>query len=305
MKGAAGERFARHRLHLVRHAYRMLGEYGAAEDVVHDAYERWSAVTGDGDVEHDRAYLRTVVTRLCIDLLRSARARREAYVGPWLPEPAVDDPATDPQAAATLADEVSFALLLALERLSPLERAAFLLHDVLDVPFAEVAQSLERSEAAVRRLASRARRHVREAGRHAIPREEALRLRDAFAAAVRSDDLHALQRLLADDVVFTSDGGGVAPAALVPVVGSDRVGRLILGLSRKSGEFVRSIEPASLNGLPGFIFYGEDGVLQTLALEMAEQRIVAFYAMRNPAKLRGVAGRDSAPPGAGARTPGA
>ena len=292
MNAAAAERFERHRRTLVRHAYRMLSEYADAEDIVHDAYLRWSAAASASHVADDRAYLRTIVTRLCLDRLRSARARREVYIGPWLPEPVLDDPPDDPQRIAALADDVSFALLLALERLSPLERAAFLLHDALDVPFAEIAQTLERSEVAVRRLASRAREHVRDAHRQAqVPHEEALRLRDAFTAALANDDLHALQSLLTSDVVFTSDGGGKVPAALVPVAGPDHVGRLVLGLRRKSLEQVRDVKLVTLNGLPGFVVLGEEGVLQTLALEVRDGRIAALYATRNPDKLRAIAKR--------------
>lgn len=292
MNAEAAERFERNRRLLVRHAYRMLGDYAGAEDVVHDAYLRWSAAAQTSQLSDDRAYLRTIVTRLCLDLLRSARARREIYVGPWLPEPVLDDPADDPQALTALSDDVSFALLLALERLSPLERAAFLLHDALEVPFAEIAQTLDRSEVAVRRLASRAREHVRDARRSSqLPRELAIRLRDAFAAALQSDDLAALQHLLTDDVVFTSDGGGKVSAALVPVVGPGNVGRFLLGLRRKMLDQVREVKLVTLNGLPGFVVLGEDGVLQALALEIAGERIAAFYAMRNPDKLREIAKR--------------
>jgi RNA polymerase sigma-70 factor (ECF subfamily) len=292
MNAEATGRFDRHRRALVRHAYRMLGEHADAEDIVHDAYLRWTTAAATSDVTDDRAYLRTIVTRLCLDRLRSARARREVYVGSWLPEPVLDDPPDDPQHLAALADDVSFALLLALERLSPLERAAFLLHDALDVPFAEIAQTLERSEAAVRRLASRGREHVRDAHRRAqVPREEALRLRDAFASALANDDLSALQRLLTSDVVFTSDGGGKVPAALVPVVGCDHVSRLLIGLRRKTLTQVRDVKLVTLNGMPGFVVLGDEGVLQALALEVWEGQIAALYAVRNPDKLRAIAKR--------------
>ncbi len=219
MTADLANRFEALRPELVRHAYRMLGEYGEAEDVAQDAYLRWSAAFDAAPVENERALARTIVTRLCLDRMRSARARREVYFGPWLPEPVISEGSDDPAAAAALADDISFALLVALERLAPLERAAFLLHDVLDVPFGEVAQTLGRAEPAVRKLASRAREHVRDAGRrsHADP-NELLRVRDAFLAAIQNDDPAALERLLADDVVFTSDGGGKAP-------GSDGSGR--------------------------------------------------------------------------------
>jgi len=233
-----------------------------------------------------------VVTRLCLDRLRSARAKREVYVGPWLPEPVMADH-DNPEAAATLADDVSFALLLALDRLAPLERAAFLLHDVLDVPFAEIAQTLGRAEPAVRKLATRAREHVRDAGRHSrSDPSELMRIRDEFLAAIQNDDPAALQRLLTDDVVFTSDGGGKVPAATVPVVGRDRVTQLLFGLKEKQGwrDIVR-IDLVTLNGLPGIVTFNKSGVQEVAALEIKDGRIAAMYVVRNPEKLRGVTSR--------------
>jgi RNA polymerase sigma-70 factor, ECF subfamily len=291
------ERFERHRATLTRLAYRMLGSNAEAEDVVQDAYLRWRDALARTGVEDDAAYLRATVTRLVLDRLRSARARRETYVGPWLPEPVVVDDESDPEAAATLADDVSFAFMLALERLSPLERAAFLLHDVLDVPFAEIATTLNRSEEAARRLASRAREHVRESRARRSPhRADALRLREAFAAALRSGDPHALTELLTQDVVFLSDGGGKAPAAINPLIGPDRVVRFLFGIMAKRGARFKGVVPALLNGDPGFIVLGDepgfdDGVIQTLAIETDGDKITAIYATRNPDKLRGIARR--------------
>ncbi|HEY8313465.1 MAG TPA: RNA polymerase sigma factor SigJ [Candidatus Baltobacteraceae bacterium] len=284
------ERFERLRAPLARHAYRMLGQYGDAEDVVQDAYLRWSEALSKTSIEDDNAFLRTTVTRLCLDRLRSAHARREVYVGPWLPEPVVSGDADTPEVSALLADDISFALLLALERLAPLERAAFLLHDVLDVPFGEIAHTLGRSEPAVRKLASRAREHVRDARRPSPGnREETLRLRDAFLTALTNDDAVALERLLTDDVVFTSDGGGKVPTAIVPVAGRDRVARLLVGLRRKGATFTHRIELVTLNGLPGFAIFSERALELTLALEIVNGRVAAMYAMRNPDKLRAVA----------------
>jgi RNA polymerase sigma-70 factor, ECF subfamily len=278
--------FERFRPQLVRHAYRMLGDYTQAEDVVQDAYLRWSQALERTHVEDDRAFLRATTTRLCLDHLRSARTRREVYVGPWLPEPVVSNPSENPEAAVTLADDVSFALLLALERLSPLERAAFLLHDALDVPFCEIADTLGRTEVAVRQLASRARDHLRESRPQArVPREEAMRLREQFAAALQNDDLAALQELLTSDVVFTSDGGGKVPATTVPVAGKDHVGRMLLGLRKKGASAIHRVELAFINGLPGFVLFGGDTIVQTVALEITEGRIAAIYATRNPDKL--------------------
>jgi RNA polymerase sigma-70 factor (ECF subfamily) len=285
---AAG-RFETLRAQLVRHAYRMLGQYGDAEDVVQDAYLRWRGALEVAPVEDDRAMLRTIVTRVCLDRLRSARAKREVYVGPWLPEPIVSEADNDPQAAAALADDISFALLVALERLASLERAAFLLHDVLDVPFGEVAQTLGRSEPAVRKLASRAREHVRDERRHSpLDRGELLRVRDKFLEALEGDDPAALERLLTDDVTFTSDGGANVSAMRVPVVGRDRVARLLFGLKAKGGPSITRIETVTLNGLPGLVTFNAAGVQDAIALQFSQSRIAAMYVMRNPEKLRAV-----------------
>ncbi len=285
---AAAAFFEDYRATLVRHAYRMLGDRTEAEDAVQDAYVRWSAARDSATVADDRAYLRTTVTRLCIDRLRSARARREVYVGPWLPEPIVQAAAPDPEAIVTLADDVSFALLLALERLSALERAAFLLHDVMAVPFAEVASTLGRSEDAVKALASRARARIRRPRkRDALPARETLRLRDRFASAIALGDLTALTELLAGDVTFVSDSGGKVPAAMVPVTGPDRVGRLLLGLARKAPATIR-VRPAFVNGLPGFVLSEADRTIQTIALECDGGRIGGIYVTRNPDKLRAI-----------------
>jgi RNA polymerase sigma-70 factor, ECF subfamily len=281
------DRFESMRPVLVRHAYRMLGQYAEAEDVVQDAYLRWTDAAAKGAIEDDKAYLRTIVTRLSLDRLRSARARREVYVGPWLPEPVLSEEKETPESAAVLADDISFALMLALERLAPLERAAFLLHDALSVPFDEVAQTLGRSEDAVRKLASRAREHVRDANRRSsTSHDEAMRLRDALLNAITNDDAAALQQLLTDEVLFVSDGGGKVPSASVPVTGSERVTQLLLGLKRKGAAGVRRIELVTLNGLPGYALFSDAGVETAIAIEIDNGRIAAMYAVRNPDKLR-------------------
>ena len=220
--------FEPHRRRLLGLAYRMLGSLAEAEDAVQDAYLRWHAVDRD-QVTDPRAFLTTATTRICLDVLRSARARREEYVGPWLPEPVVDTKALAPDAQTELAEDLSIALLLALDRLSPLERAAFLLHDVFDCSFSEVARALDRSEAACRQLASRARTHVREArprdesvardrADDATTRHEELLL--AFVDAARSGDLDALMSMLAKDARLVADGGGKVQAALNVIDGS-------------------------------------------------------------------------------------
>ncbi|HEX4012776.1 MAG TPA: RNA polymerase sigma factor SigJ [Candidatus Cybelea sp.] len=285
------ERFEVLRPSLVRHAYRMLGEYGEAQDVARDAYLRWSATLDSRHVENERALARTIVTRLCLDRLRSARAKREVYVGPWLPEPVISEGHETPEGAATMADDISFALLLALERLAPLEWAAFLLHDVLDVPFDEVAATLGRAEPAVRKLASRAREHVRDSSRRSrTDPAELRRVRDAFLAALQNDDPALLAQLLTEGVVFTSDGGGKVPAAAAPVVGRERVTRLLFGLKEKGWRQIVRMELVVLNGLPGILTFNERGMQEVIALEIADGLIAAMYVVRNPEKFTGVTG---------------
>lgn len=282
-------RFENARPGLLRHAYRMLGDLGEAEDTVQEAFLRWSTLAERGAIENDEAFLRTTITRLALDRLRSARAHREVYIGPWLPEP-VADHSSLPEAAATLAEDISFALLLACERLSPLERAAFLLHDAFDVPFEEIAQTLDVTVVAARQLASRARRRVHEARpRQTIPPDRAIRLRDAFLDALRRDDSAALQELMVADVVCTSDSGGKVPAAIVPVVGTSRVIALLLGVMRKFGHLIRRIELVTLNGLAGVVVLGEQSIIQTIALEIRGDAIAAIYVTRNPEKLHRIA----------------
>lgn len=279
--------FEAHRGRLLGLAYRMLGTRADAEDAVQDAWLRWSAADRSA-ISNADAYLVTIVTRLCLDRLKSARATREIYVGPWLPEPVPDAETLSPHAATELADDLSFALLLALERLSPLERAAFLLHDVFDEPFSQVAAALDRSEAAVRQLAARARKAVREerAARQASPDAHA-RLLSAFTAAIASRDPAQLKAVLREDTVAITDGGGRRPAALNPIRGADRVSRFFLGLMRKFWGRHASfdVRSATLNGAPGLLLY-VDGQLDTaLTLSVDQGQVAAFYVVRNPDKL--------------------
>jgi RNA polymerase sigma-70 factor, ECF subfamily len=265
---------------LVGVAYRMLGSVAEAEDVVQDAYVRWSEVD-QAAVAEPRAYLARVVSRLCLDRMKSAVARREQYVGMWLPEPVVAEP------AETLANDLSVALLLTLERLSPLERAAFLLHDVFDMDYAAIAETLGRSEAATRQLASRAREHVRdERPRFEATDESRQKLTEAFQSAMWSGDLEAISRVLADDAVFYSDGGGKRLAALNPIYGKDKILRFLAGVqSKPSMPVPQTIERTHLNGLPGFVVHTDKGV-ETISLEISGDQVVAIYAVRNPDKLR-------------------
>jgi RNA polymerase sigma-70 factor, ECF subfamily len=275
--------FEAQRLRLQRLAYRMLGSVAEAEDAVQDAWLRWSR-TEPTQVDDPTAWLMSATTRLCIDRLRAARVRREAYVGPWLPDPLVEDIATDP---VERAEDVSVAFLLALERLSPLERAVFLLHDVFDADYAVVARTLERSEAACRQLAARARAHVRDARpRFDVSQEEAARLASAFMDAARQGDFEALSNLLAEDAVLISDGGGKRPAALRPMVGREDIVALIKGLAwRGNWPPADKVRLARINGYLGAILEADDGVT-TLAFEPSDDgRLAAIYILRNPDKL--------------------
>jgi RNA polymerase sigma-70 factor (ECF subfamily) len=276
---AASESFEPHRSYLRGLAYRMLGALSDADDVVQEAFLRWS--TADrGAVDQPRAFLTRIVTRLCLDQLKSARARREKYVGTWLPEPVVGRDAEE------LAGDLSVALLPTLERLSALERAAFLLHDVFDADYPELAETLSRSEAACRQLVARAREHVRaERPRFEPTRAAAERLAASFHAALESGDVAAFAQYLAEDAVFYSDGGGRRAAALNPIYGRDKILRFFAGVSRKGGlPPPGSWVPTSVNGLPGFLLQLPHGI-ETVALEIHGEQIAALYLVRNPDKL--------------------
>jgi RNA polymerase sigma-70 factor, ECF subfamily len=265
---------------LIRIAYRMLASVADAEDVVQEAFLRWLDVDHDG-VRKPEAYLRRVVTRLCLDHLKSAQHQRETYIGPWLPEPVVE-------AAEDEIDDITLPLMMALERLSPLERAAFLLHDVFGVSFDEIAETIGREPAACRQLASRARTHVRAARpRFDLPKERGLQLAAAFFAASRNGDMQQLRSLLAAEVTIYEDGGGKVPAATRPIIGVDGVMRFQASLAHI---FVRTmsriVRHGFLNGLPGFVTVEQGNTLQTTALRIEDDKIIAIYVMRNPDKLR-------------------
>ncbi|MBN1236843.1 MAG: sigma-70 family RNA polymerase sigma factor, partial [Gammaproteobacteria bacterium] len=231
------------------------------------------------EVREPEAFLRRTVTRLCLDQLKSARRQRETYVGPWLPEPVVEE--TDDE-------DVTLPLMLALERLSPLERAAFLLHDVFGLDFDEVAATIQREPAACRQLAARARSHVRaERPRFQIEKQRGLELAEAFFAASRSGDIGALSAMLAADVSVHADGGGKRAAVLKPIEGLDAV----LAACKRLAEHFRDhgsklIRTGFVNGLPGLVTLEADGELQTTALEIENGKIAAIYVVRNPDKLR-------------------
>ncbi|HTW29873.1 MAG TPA: sigma-70 family RNA polymerase sigma factor [Acetobacteraceae bacterium] len=279
--------FERERPRLLRLAHRMLGSVSDAEDVLQTAWLRWSGADRS-EVRAPAAWLTRTVSRLALDALGSAHARRTTYVGPWLPEPVVADD------DSAIEDSLTTALMLVLERLSPLERAAFLLHDVFGTGFGEVARILERDEAACRQLAARARQHVRAARpRFTVPREQGDALAEAFFAASRSGDVAALQRMLAAEVTAYTDGGGVRSSARRPIIGRDRVIRFFAGLARKPrGGGASLLRCGRIDGLPGFVTREADGLLQTTALECGPDGIIAVYIVRNPEKLRHLAAAD-------------
>ncbi|RYZ10006.1 MAG: sigma-70 family RNA polymerase sigma factor [Myxococcales bacterium] len=267
---------------LVRLAYRMLGSIAEAEDAVQEALLRYQDVP-EG-VDSPRAYLARMVTRISLDVLKSARRQRETYVGPWLPEPLIEG-------EESVADDLTLTLMMALERLSPLERAAFLLHDVFEVGLDDIARELGRDPAACRKLATRAREHVKASRpRYDVTPDRGAEIARAFYVASRSGDLSTLRQLLAEDVVVYSDGGGKSSAATKPVLGASRVEKFFMGIARKDAyRQPPYYEPAWIDGLPGYITRGNDGVLQTTAFAIDSDKIVAIYSVRNPDKLTHVA----------------
>ncbi len=262
---------------LIRVAYRMLGSVADAEDMVQEAFIRWMGADRTS-VREPEAFLRRTVTRLCLDQLKSARLKRETYVGTWLPDPVVEE---EPE------DDVTLPLMLALERLSPLERAAFLLHDVFGLSFDEVATTIDRDAAACRQLAARARTHVRdERPRFQIEQQRGLELANAFFAASRNGDMKTLGAMLAADVSVHSDGGGKRPAAMRPILGFDAVMKVhaqLAALFAKHGSTL--VRTGFINGLPGFVTREADGELQSTALDIEDGKVVAIYVVRNPDKL--------------------
>jgi RNA polymerase sigma-70 factor, ECF subfamily len=281
-----GEEFEELRPLLFSIAYRILGSVAEAEDAVQETWLRYQA--SPTQPTSIKAFLSAVVTRISIDALRSARVRREAYVGPWFPEPLLTDPYQDPERSAELADSLSMAALLLLERLTPLERAVFVLRDVFGFGFPEIASAVGRSEAACRQLAVRARRHMG-AGqpRFEADRREREELADRFFDAFREGDVNGLRELLAADVYMVGDGGGKAPQVARAIIGVDNVARV---LAASVAPFVRVgivMEPHEVNGQPGAILRDRDGkVLTTLALDILDRQIQTIRWVINPDKLR-------------------
>lgn len=273
-------------------SYRMLGSVSEAEDVVQEALIRLHRVLGSGEqIESPRAYLATVATRLAIDHLRSARVRREQYVGDWLPEPLVEAGEGDPAQRAEMIDSLSVAFLAVLERLSPEQRAVLLLRDVFDYGYDEIAEILDRTQGSVRQLAVRARRHVREQRpRFEVSRQQHERLASGFFAAVERGDLQALEALLAEDVVLRGDGGGKAPALGHSIVGRTEVARTMVAWARLGQGFGGSVQRVTVNGGPGALVRDSDGgLLAVWALDVADGAIRGVASIVNPDKLRHIA----------------
>jgi RNA polymerase sigma-70 factor (ECF subfamily) len=285
------------RRQLINLAYRLLGSLAEAEDAVQETYARWYALSGQQQeaIESPGAWLTTVASRICLDLLGSARARRERYVGEWIPEPLPDraewisgrpgGTAADPADRVTLDESVSMAFLVMLESMTPAERVAFILHDVFRYPFAEVAQITGRTPAACRQLASSARRRIRASQAPATPAPHQAGIVRDFKQAWEANDIHALIALLDPDATVTADGGGLASAALRPVEGAEQIARYMVDLAGRAPSNVTILE-RTVNGQPGLVAR-QDGVTVTVfAFDIAGDQIKHIWAVRNPEKLR-------------------
>ncbi|MEV8507268.1 RNA polymerase sigma factor SigJ [Actinoplanes sp. NPDC051475] len=298
MPSLAVDEFETERPHLLSVAYRMLGSHAEAEDAVQEAWLRYHRARDAGDDIQDlRGWLTTVTGRICLDVLKSARVRREAYPGQWLPEPVVSR-LDDPAERVTQRQEVSLALLVVLEKLAPEQRVAVVLHDAFAVPFEEIAEVLHTSVAAARQHASRGRKAIADGqARNTADRAEQSRVLEAFLTAAADGDLRALAAVLAPDVVTIGDGGGVVSAGRNPVFGADKVARFWVGVFGRIEREVAamSVEPVLVNGDAGVLVSGRyaDGreLLSVLSVAVADGRVTAVYNQLNPAKLGSVADR--------------
>jgi RNA polymerase sigma factor (sigma-70 family) len=280
------------RRRLINLAYRLLGSLSEAEDVVQETYARWYAMSEPEQegIENPGAWLTTVASRICLDLLRSARARRERYVGEWIPEPLPDQPgwlngaAVDPADRVTLDESLNMAFLVVLDSMTPAERVAFILHDVFRYTFAEVAGIVGRTPAACRQLASSARRRIRASQEHATPTARRAEIVRDFKRAWEARDIEALIGLLDPDATAIGDGGGLVSAELRPIEGGERIARYFADLAVRVPTL--TMLERTVNGQPGLVFQ-RDGVIETvIALDVADGRITRIWAVRNPEKLR-------------------
>ncbi len=290
------EVFEAHRGLMFAMAYRMLGSVADAEDAIQDAWLRWTAVPRS-DIAEPRAYLVRIITNTALNRLRSARARRESYVGPWLPEPVLTDASPDAAERAELAESVSVAMLVVLESLAPEERAAFVLREVFGFAPAEIGEALGRSDAAVRQLVHRAREHVRaRRPRFDVDKGQQREVTERFLAAATGGDLDQLMEVLAPEVRLTGDGGGIARAPLRPIVGAAKVVRFIAAISGRPYMGIEisgmAIDIAEINGSPGVVVSAAGRVITTMTAVVADGRITEIQLIANPDKLRAItAGR--------------
>jgi RNA polymerase sigma-70 factor, ECF subfamily len=274
--------FEEHRALLFTIAYEITGTVTDAEDVLQESYLRWSRVDADG-VGNDRAYLAKTVTRQALNSLRATQRRREDYIGPWLPEPLVTLP--DVADDAVLADSLSFAMLIVLESLSPDERAVFVLHEVFDFPYPEIAEATGKTPAAVRQLGHRAKGHVQaRQPRFQVDAQRQKSVTDRFIAATLGGDVQALMDVLAPGAVLLSDGGGKVSAARRPVVGADHVARFLLGIASKPVPDMR-VGMSALNGMPAILVYSADRIDLAIVVESDNDHVTGLYLVRNPDKL--------------------
>ncbi|MGA9335445.1 MAG: RNA polymerase sigma-70 factor [Rudaea sp.] len=280
--------FQQQRPRLYGIAYRMLGSKHDCEDMLQEAYLRWHQVDGER-IASPMAWLTTAVTRLCIDRLRASRTHREAYVGPWLPEPLVEQQFIAPDRSTEIADDLSVAFLVVLERLAPEERAAFLMHDVFDCEYTEIAHTLGKTEANCRQIVHRARERVRrDRPRFHVTEVAHMRILERFIAAAHSGDPDELRDLLAADATWTSDGGGKTKAALKVVHGAERVARFALGVwARYLHRLTRHV--VSINGKPGLLMCLDNDPVLVISIDTDGTRILGVYTVLNPEKLRGIA----------------
>jgi len=278
--------FEVHRNYLERLAYRMLGSRADADDVLQEAYLRWTRAERE-NIRSARAYLSSIVTRLCIDRRREIEVRKESYVGPWLPEPIVES-APPADQAAEMAESVSLAMMHLLERLSPIERAAYLLRQVFNFDYAEIGQILDKTEVNCRQIVSRAEERIHaDRPRFEPHHDEVERISEQFLQACTTGDYNGLVQLLAADATTYSDGGGKVYAARVPIVSADHVARFFLGIFRKTSHIAR-VERALVNGQPGLLFYFGQQLSHVLGFDIVDGRIQTLYVVRNPDKLHRV-----------------
>ncbi|MBE9168602.1 RNA polymerase sigma-70 factor [Pleurocapsales cyanobacterium LEGE 06147] len=279
------ETFNQYRPLLFSIAYRMLGTVTDAEDMVQETFLRWQKTT-EATVKSAKIYLSSITTRLCLDHLRSARVQREQYVGPWLPEPLLTQKTPDPAHTVELADTLSTAFLVLMERLSPLERAVFLLREVFDYDYNEVGRIVNKNPTYCRQLVRRARQHLTsQRSRFEVPSQRQEQLVQQFIQACRQGDLQGLIGLLGEDITLWSDGGGKVPAALKPVHGAVKVARLLLNIRRRKPPSTRDL-PAEINGQPGMLHFVDRQLCRVYTFDFANDRIQSIYIVGNPDKLK-------------------